>query len=350
MIKIRSYENLNSENLNLENSDSAITWAIKFNTIRNVNIRDYTLAQIKAWAPDNLDMKLWQERVSDINPFIAELNGQVVGFADLQKDGYIDHFFCHSEFQRIGIGRALMEHIFSVAHANKLSRLYSKVSLTARAFYEHHGFKVVKQQYFEVQGEKLTNFIMEKTMKVLPELETENLIITILTPEHAELLVQYESVNRSHLLQWEPLRPAGYFSLEETKKRIESNFKGFQSGASIPFVAFDKNKTEIIGLCTFSNIVLGVLQACHLGYSVSENKQGKGLMFEMLQAAIDYVFSEYNLHRIMANYIPTNSRSENLLNKLGFQKEGLAKSYLKISGAWQDHVLTSKINPNDTEL
>ena len=70
-------------------------------------------------------------------------------------------------------------------------------------------------------------------------------------------------------------------------------------------------------------------------------------MFEMLQAAIDYVFSEYNLHRIMANYIPTNSRSENLLNKLGFQKEGLAKSYLKIAGSWQDHVLTSKINPNE---
>lgn len=182
-------------------------------------------------------------------------------------------------------------------------------------------------------------------MNVLPELETENLIISILTPADVELLVQYESVNRTHLSQWEPLRPAEYFSLEETKNRLEQSFKGFQSGVSIPFVAFDKNRTEIIGLCTFSNIVLGVLQACHLGYSVSENKQGKGLMFEMLQAAIEHVFTEYKLHRIMANYIPSNSRSENLLNKLGFQKEGLAKSYLKIAGTWQDHVLTSKINP-----
>ena len=71
-------------------------------------------------------------------------------------------------------------------------------------------------------------------------------------------------------------------------------------------------------------------------------------MFEILQAAIDHVFSEYNLHRIMANYIPSNIRSEKLLDKLGFQKEGLAKSYLKIAGSWQDHVLTSKINPNET--
>ena len=66
-------------------------------------------------------------------------------------------------------------------------------------------------------------------------------------------------------------------------------------------------------------------------------------MFEMLQAAINYISNEFNLHRIMANYLPSNIRSELLLDRLGFQKEGLAKSYLKIAGAWQDHVLTSKI-------
>jgi ribosomal-protein-alanine N-acetyltransferase len=48
----------------------------------------------------------------------------------------------------------------------------------------------------------------------------------------------------------------------------------------------------------------------------------------------------------MANYIPINIRSGKLLDKLGFQKEGLAKSYLKIARSWQDHVLTSRINPS----
>jgi len=152
MIKIRNYET----------KDAAITWAIKFNTIRNINIRDYTVAQTKAWAPDNFDMKLWQKRVSDMNPFIAELNGQVVGFADLQNNGYIDHFFCHSEYQGIGVGRSLMEHIFAIGSSERISRFYSEVSLTARTFYEHFGFKVVEEKHFEVQGEKLTNFVMEK--------------------------------------------------------------------------------------------------------------------------------------------------------------------------------------------
>ncbi|MGC3835276.1 GNAT family N-acetyltransferase [Moritella viscosa] len=163
-------------------------------------------------------------------------------------------------------------------------------------------------------------------MKLIPELETENLIISVLNPDDVELLVKYERDNRSHLSPWEPTRIAGYFGLEETKKRVELNFKNFQLGSSISLVAFDKSKSEIICLCTFSNIVHGVL------------------MFEMLQASIQYVFIEYNLHRVMANYIPSNIRSEKLLDKLGFQKEGMAKSYLKISGSWQDHVLTSKIN------
>jgi len=183
-------------------------------------------------------------------------------------------------------------------------------------------------------------------LKVIPDLETENLIISVLKPDDFELLVKYESDNFSHLAPWEPTRPAGYFGLEETKKRVALNFKSFQSGAVIPLVAFDKSQSEIICVCTFSNIVHGAFQACHLGYSISEKNQGKGLMFEMLQASIQYVFTEYNLHRVMANYIPTNTRSGNLLEKLGFEKEGLAKSYLKIAGSWQDHVLTSKINPS----
>ncbi len=152
MIKIRDYET----------KDAAITWDLKFKTIRNINVRDYTVAQTKAWAPDNCDMKLWQKRVSGMKPFIAELNGQVVGFADLQSDGYIDHFFCHSKYQGFGVGRALMEHVLATGSSEGVSRFYSEVSLTARTFYEHFGFKVVKEQHLEVQDEKLTNFVMEK--------------------------------------------------------------------------------------------------------------------------------------------------------------------------------------------
>ena len=141
-------------------------------------------------------------------------------------------------------------------------------------------------------------------MKLVPELETENLIISVLNPYDFELLIKYENDNRSHLSPWGPTRVKEYFGFEETKKRVELSFENFQLGSSISLVAFDKSKSEIICLCTFSNIVHGAFQACNIGYSISEKKQGTGLMFEMLQASIQYVFTEYNLHRVMANYIP----------------------------------------------
>lgn len=152
MITIRNYER----------KDASVTWELKFQTIRNINISDYSLEQVKAWAPDNFDMDVWQKRIDDMNPFVAELNGQVVGFADLQQDGYIDHFFCHAGYQGLGVGRALMEHIFAVGNLNGIIRYYSAVSRTARPFYERFGFSVVKEQHVDINGQLLTNFVMEK--------------------------------------------------------------------------------------------------------------------------------------------------------------------------------------------
>ena len=67
-------------------------------------------------------------------------------------------------------------------------------------------------------------------------------------------------------------------------------------------------------------------------------------MYEALAAAIPHVFANLGLHRVMANYRPENVRSGRLLQRLGFEREGLARSYLKINGVWTDHVLTSVIN------
>jgi len=67
-------------------------------------------------------------------------------------------------------------------------------------------------------------------------------------------------------------------------------------------------------------------------------------MAEALSSAIRYCFDEMNLHRIMANYMPTNVRSAALLRKLGFAPEGYARDYLFLAGEWQDHVLTALTN------
>jgi ribosomal-protein-alanine N-acetyltransferase len=89
------------------------------------------------------------------------------------------------------------------------------------------------------------------------------------------------------------------------------------------------------------------MQSCFLGYSLDEDHQSQGLMTEALKSLIDHIFNDWGLHRIQANYLPTNGPSARVLEKLGFEKEGVAKNYLRIDGQWQDHVLTARINPNE---
>lgn len=42
---------------------------------------------------------------------------------------------------------------------------------------------------------------------------------------------------------------------------------------------------------------------------------------------------------------PPPALAARLLSRLEFEQEGRARAYLKINGAWEDHVLTARINP-----
>ncbi len=108
----------------------------------------------------------------------------------------------------------------------------------------------------------------------------------------------------------------------------------------------DRQETEVMGVCNYTNIIRGTFQACHLGYALAEKYQGQGIMQEALREANRYMFEELHLHRIMANYMPRNERSGRLLEKLGFRIEGKAEKLLKINGRWEDHIMTSLINPD----
>lgn len=141
--------------------DEPALWALFYHTIRHINIRDYSPEQVSAWAPDNVDQQVWQRRMRGLKPFVAEINGNIVGYADLQHDGLIDHFFCHHEHQGQGVGRALMNAIFIEGKNRGITRYYSHVSITARPFFEKMGFTVRKQQDINVRGQVLTNYVMD---------------------------------------------------------------------------------------------------------------------------------------------------------------------------------------------
>jgi len=150
-----------------ESGEEGCLWEIFYNTIHRVNIRDYSQAQVLAWAPPDLDKKIWKNKIEEINPFVAINAKCIIGYADLQENGLIDHFFCDYRWQRKGVGSLLMRKIQEEAIKQNMKALFSEVSVTARPFYESHGFSVTKKQTLEVGGEKLSNFRMEKQLTLL---------------------------------------------------------------------------------------------------------------------------------------------------------------------------------------
>ena len=81
------------------------------------------------------------------------MEGKIIAYADIQPDGYIDHFYCHYNYQGQGVGSALFSALEKEAKEKGILEMYSNVSITARPFFEAMGFSVAKDQ-------KLKNYRM----------------------------------------------------------------------------------------------------------------------------------------------------------------------------------------------
>lgn len=178
-------------------------------------------------------------------------------------------------------------------------------------------------------------------------LSTDRLLLNRVSQRDASGLLVYYLENRNHLAPWSPLRSEDFYTVAELERRIEDMERQMQVGAALHLLIRHPGDATVIGQCSFSNIVRGPFQACHLGFSIAATQQRQGLMYEALSRAIEYVFDVYGLHRVMANYRPENARSGRLLNRLRFEIEGKARAYLKINGQWADHVLTSRIGGDE---
>ena len=145
--------------------EEASLFDIYFTAIHLVACRDYTPEQVQAWAPRDIDVALWKNKIREINPFVADLNGELVGYADLQSNGYIDHFFVSGEHPRRGIGSLLMKKILAEAVSLGAPLLTSNVSRTAQPFFQRFGFAVTEQRYPEVRGVVVPNALMSRRMQ-----------------------------------------------------------------------------------------------------------------------------------------------------------------------------------------
>ena len=178
-------------------------------------------------------------------------------------------------------------------------------------------------------------------------LETPRLILRTLTPQDLPLLLDFDRRNREWLAPWEPLRDEDYLGEARVLSSIRADARSVRRGTGVRFHLFARGQSgRILGSASLSNMVTGVFLSAHLGYRLDGQETGQGLMGEAVGCVVDYAFEDLGLHRIEANVMPRNTASRHLLKRLGFEEEGLARRYLKIAGAWEDHIHHVRFNRN----
>ncbi len=152
-------------------------------------------------------------------------------------------------------------------------------------------------------------------------------------------------VNHEHLKPWNPAPSAGEdpASITAVSKTVLRQRRDWKAGSSFVFMVAERDDpATFIGKIALSGIMRGAMSSAYLGYWMSSDQQGKGLVTEALRAVLDFAFGTGGLHRVQAAIMPRNTRSLRVIDKLGFRREGYAERYLQIAGIWEDHVLFAR--------
>ncbi|NGM85551.1 GNAT family N-acetyltransferase [Paenibacillus sp. 7124] len=155
--------------------------------------------------------------------------------------------------------------------------------------------------------------------------------------QNAEALLDLRLRNRIVHSRYEPKRDEEFFTLKSQKQLILERMKDEEQDRAYMFGIFSSEEEYLIGQITISNIVRGVGQFADLGYFIDYEHQGRGYMTSAVGLAAEYAFQALGLHRLQAAILLHNDASRRVLEKNGFQAEGIARRFIKIDGQWQDH-------------
>ncbi|MGW5666605.1 GNAT family N-acetyltransferase [Micromonospora sp. NPDC003776] len=170
-------------------------------------------------------------------------------------------------------------------------------------------------------------------------------ITRLITCEDAPALAELLRVNREFLAPWEPIRSEDYFTADGQRAVIEADLQQHEQGSKLPHVILD-DSGHVIGRITLNGIVRGPFQSCAMGYWVSAGHNGRGFATKAVREIVRVAFEELGLHRVQAETLLHNVRSQRVLERNGFVRFGMAPEYLNIAGRWQDHVMYQLVRPS----
>jgi len=166
----------------------------------------------------------------------------------------------------------------------------------------------------------------------------------LVTVDDAPLLADALRRSRDFLAPWEPIRSDDYFTADSQRAVIRVALEQHEQGTCVPQVILDENG-RVVGRITLNGIVRGAFQSCSVGYWVGASDNGRGLATAALRDLVRIAFEDQGLHRVQAESLLHNVRSQRVLDRVGFTQYGVAPTYLKIAGEWQDCALYQRVNP-----
>jgi ribosomal-protein-alanine N-acetyltransferase len=172
-----------------------------------------------------------------------------------------------------------------------------------------------------------------------PVIESERVMLR--TPQMSDYpaWAELRASSREFLMPWEPLWANDELSRASFRRRVRHYLRDLREDVGYALFIYAAASGELVGGLTLCNVRRGVTQSCTLGYWVGAQYAQQGYMTAAVHAVVPFVFDSLELHRLEAACLPTNTASMRLLEKTGFQREGLARRYLRINGLWQDHLL-----------
>ena len=156
-------------------------------------------------------------------------------------------------------------------------------------------------------------------------------------------IAAFHSRNRDRFAPYSSARPETFFTAEYWRTARRQCLRERKRGIAYRWLLLDGQ--QVLAHVSMDQIIRSAYQRATLGYSLDGMAEGKGLMTRSLRHVIGFAFDTLDLHRLEANHVPENTRSAAVLARLGFQKDGFARSFLRLDGVWRNHVLNSLINP-----
>ena len=130
-----------------------------YDTVHSINAKDYTEEQLNVWATGIVDLQEWNRSFLKHKTVIVTENNKIVGFGDIDKSDYLDRLFVHKDYQGQGIASAICDELECSVIGNLIT---THASITAKAFFQHRGYRVILEQEVIRQGIPLKNYVMEK--------------------------------------------------------------------------------------------------------------------------------------------------------------------------------------------